>query len=119
MLDEQLKGLEAINVNGSSNSAILQLKTGKASALAGLNQARAALRSSEYQTGSDNEPAQIARLQKETTLKQLELQEKTLDLNREISLLNLRLSQIQEALMYPASPVEGRVERIHVKKGSS
>ncbi len=117
MLDDQLKSLEAINVNGSSNSAILQLKTGKASALAGLNQARAALRSSEYQTGSDNEPAQIARLQKEATLKQLELQEKTLDLNREISLLNLRLSQIQEALMYPASPVKGRVERIHVKEG--
>lgn len=119
MLDEQLRQLESIDVNGSSSAAILQVKQGKAAVVAGLNQAKAALRSTEYQTNSDNEPAALARLQKETTLKQLEVQEKSLDLNKDISLLNLRLAQIQESLMYPVSPLEGTVERIYVKVGQN
>jgi multidrug efflux pump subunit AcrA (membrane-fusion protein) len=119
MMDSQITGLESINVNGSSNSAILQLKQGKAQVLSGLNQARAALRSSEYQTNGDNEPAALAQLQRDATLKQLDLQERTLDLNKEVALLNVRLSQIQESLMYPASPFDGVVERIYVKVGQN
>lgn len=119
MLDSQIQALEAINVNGSSNSAILQLKQGKAQALAGLNQAKASLRQTEYQTNGDNEPADLARLQRDTTLKQLDIQEKSLDLNRDVALLNLRLAQIQESLMYPASPVAGKVERIYVRAGQN
>lgn len=119
MMDSQITGLEAINVNGSSNSAILQLKQGKAQVLSGLNQAQAALRSSEYQTNSDNEPGQMAILQRDVTLKQLDLQEKTLSLNKEIALLNVRLSQIQESLMYPVAPFDGVVERIYVKVGQN
>lgn len=119
MMDSQITGLEAINVNGSSNSAILQLKQGKAQVVSGLNQAQAALRSSEYQTNNDNEPGQLAVLQRDVTLKQLDLQERTLSLNKEIALLNVRLSQIQESLMYPVAPFDGVVERIYVKVGQN
>lgn len=119
MMDSQLAGLEMINVNGSSNSAILQLKQGKAQVLSGLNQAQSALRSSEYQTNNDNEPGQLAVLQRDVTLKQLDLQERTLSLNKEIALLNVRLSQIQESLMYPVAPFDGVVERVYVKVGQN
>ncbi|MCX6730252.1 MAG: hypothetical protein NTZ55_00195, partial [Candidatus Roizmanbacteria bacterium] len=98
MMDQQLTALDAINVNGSSNSAILSLKQGKSQVLAALNQAHAAVRTAEYQTNGDNEPGAIARAQRDATLKQLDIQEKSLDLNKEISLLNLRLAQIQEAI---------------------
>lgn len=118
MIDSQISKLELINVNGASDSAILQLKTGKSSAISGLNQAKSSLRNLEYQTSSDQEPAEIAKIQKDLTIKQLELQEKTLHLNREIARLNLRLSEIQESLLYPVSPFHGTVERIFVKPGS-
>lgn len=117
MIDEQIKGLEAINVNGASNSALISLKSGKISVLASLNQAKAALRQTEYSSSSDNEPAQIAVLQRDITRRQLDIQEKSLDLNKDVALLNLRLAQIQESLMYPTTPVCGTVERIHVKVG--
>jgi multidrug efflux pump subunit AcrA (membrane-fusion protein) len=119
MMDQQLSVLDSINVNGSSNSAILSLKQGKSQVLAALNQAHAAVRTAEYQTNGDNEPGAIARAQRDATLKQLDIQEKTLDLNKEISLLNLRLTQIQEAIMYPAAPFGGVIERINVKVGQN
>ncbi|MCX6732985.1 MAG: hypothetical protein NTV98_05595 [Candidatus Roizmanbacteria bacterium] len=119
MMDQQLTALDAINVNGSSNSAILSLKQGKSQVLAALNQAHAAVRTAEYQTNGDNEPGAIARAQRDATLKQLDIQEKSLDLNKEISLLNLRLAQIQEAIMYPAAPFGGVIERINVKVGQN
>jgi len=117
MMDTQLAALDALNVNGSSNSAILSLKQGKSQVLAALNQAHASVRTAEYQTNGDNEPGAIARAQRDATLKQLEIQEKSLDLNKEIALLNMRLAQIQESLMYPASPFGGTIERINVKVG--
>ncbi len=119
LLDEQINYLESVNVNGANDSTIIQLKTGKAAALAGLNQAKSAQRNLEYQTDNENEPAKLATLQKDITLKQLELQEKTLDLNKEIALLNLRLAQVQESLMYPAAPFDGVIERIYVKIGQN
>lgn len=119
MMDSQLSALEAINVNGSSNSAILSLKQGKSQILSALNQAHAAVRTAEYQTNGDNEPGAIARNQRDATLKQLEIQEKSLDLNKEVGLLSVRLAQIQESLMYPSSPFDGIVERINVKVGQN
>jgi len=42
-----------------------------------------------------------------------------LDLNKDLAQLNLKLAQISESLMYPASPCPGVVERIYVKVGQS
>ena len=119
MMDSQLSVLDSMNVNGSSNSAILSLKQGKSQILSTLNQAHAAVRLSEYQTNGDNEPGAIARNQRDATLRQLDIQEKSLDLNKEIGLLNVRLAQIQESLMYPSAPFNGTIERINVKVGQN
>ena len=118
-LDAQITQLEQSNSGGSNNALILQAKQGRAGAQAGINSLKVALATAEYQSSPDQEPAQLSTSQHDLTIAQLELQQKSLDLNRELSLLNLRVAQISEALMYPASPVAGVVERVYVQPGQS
>lgn len=112
--DDQIKTLEA---SGADDSIIIPVKQTKSGILSGLNSLRSALRNNEYQTSGDQEPAKIANISRELTNQQLDLEEKSLSLNREISKLNLRIAQISESLMYPASPITGIIERIYVNKG--
>ncbi len=118
-LNAQLDVLITGNSTGENDTAILQTKQAKAGVQSALNSLRQALRNSEYQSNGDNAPAAISNQQKDLTNKQLDLEEKSLDLNKEISQLNLRIAQISEALMYPATPVEGTIERIHVQFGQN
>jgi multidrug efflux pump subunit AcrA (membrane-fusion protein) len=113
-LDAQISELSAVD---PLDPNILGKQQTKSGFLSGLNQARASLRSLEYQTNNENEPAEIANLQEEVALKQLEIQEKSLELNKEISRLNLWLSQIQESLSYPSAPCSGTIERVYVQEG--
>jgi hypothetical protein len=87
--------------------------------LSGLNQLKSSLRNLEYQTDDNNPPAKLAESQKELTLKQLELQEKSLDLSKEISLLQLRLAQVNESMAYPSTPITGVVQKVHVSFGQA
>jgi multidrug efflux pump subunit AcrA (membrane-fusion protein) len=50
-------------------------------------------------------------------MKQLDLQEKILDLNREISRIQLQIARVVEAMMFPAAPFSGTIQRIFVKVG--
>jgi multidrug efflux pump subunit AcrA (membrane-fusion protein) len=118
-LDKQIQALVDTNVGGVNDAAISQLKEAKAGTLTSLNAARVALRNNQYQSDSSKEPAALADMTRDLALKQLDLQEKTLDLNKDISLLNLRISQVNESLMYPAAPCPGTVERIFVKVGQN
>jgi len=113
-LDAQIKELALID---PLDPDILGKQQTKSGFLAGLNQARASLRSLEYQTNNENEPAELANLQEEVALKQLEIQEKSLELNKEVSRLNLWLAQIQESLSYPSAPCTGVIERVYVQPG--
>ncbi len=117
-LDAQIAYLEATNIGGANDALILQSKQGKAAVLAGLGSLKNALRNTQYQSGENNEAANIGNATKDLTLKQLEIEEKSLDLGLEIAKLNLTLSYISESLSYPASPVDGTIERIHVLPGT-
>lgn len=88
-------------------------------AQSGLDQLRAAQRSTDYSSSNDNPPAKLANLQKDISLKQLDIQEKTQSLNKEVSRLQLSLAYVNEATMYPASPFAGTVDRVYVKEGQS
>jgi multidrug resistance efflux pump len=83
------------------------------------NQLNAALRSSGYQADTNNPPSKLADLQKTLTLEQLDIQDKSLDLGRDISELQLKLARVNESLMYPSSPFSGTVERVLVRVGQS
>lgn len=103
---------------GSSQSqAVSALNAQKAQLLAGLAQAESSLANLDYQSDEDNPPAQLAELQKDIALKQLELQEKMLTVNRESARLQLQLAQITEAVMYPAAPFSGTIQRVLVTEG--
>jgi len=86
---------------------------------AGNNQAKAGLRSAELSADEEKPGNQLFNLQKDLTLKQLGIQEKSLELSRETSALQLKLAQINESMMFPASPFEGVIDRVHVRPGQS
>ncbi len=116
-LESQQADLEASNVGGANDAAILQTKQLRSQLMSGNSQLEAGLRASEYTGSSDKIPAEISNLSRDIAIKQLDLQKKALGLNLEVSRLSLTLAQINEALMYPATPVNGVVERIFVREG--
>ncbi len=118
-IDTNLNTLENNNVGGANDATILQTKQLKAQLLSATNQARASLRQAEFTQDPNKPPAQLSDLQKDLAQKQLDLQEKTLALNVETARLQVALAQINEAIMFPAAPFAGSVERVHVKVGQN
>lgn len=115
-IDANITTLTDTNIGGSNNSAILSAKQAKAQLQSGLIQLKNTLNLAEYNTNNDNAPAQSTIVVRDSTLKQLDLQEKGLNLSRDISKLQLTLAQIQESLNYPTVPCSGVVERVFVKE---
>lgn len=81
------------------------------------NQLNSALRAAQYQSDSNNPPSKLADEQRNLTLRQLDMQEKSLDINREISRLQVTLARINESMMYPVAPSDGVIEQVFVKPG--
>jgi len=117
--EEIIDNLNETIESSTSESVVESTKQLKSSYLSGLNQLKSSLRNLEYQTDDNNPPAKLAEGQKELTLKQLELQEKSLDLSKEVSLLQLRLAQVNEGLAYPSTPIAGVVQKVHVSFGQA
>jgi RND family efflux transporter MFP subunit len=113
-LDQINQDLAALN---PSDKTYIEKKTAASQLQASLAQLRAGQRTTEYAAANDKAPALLATLQEDITLKQLSMQEQGVTLNKEISGLQSNLAAIAEGLMYPASPLEGTVERITVRKG--
>lgn len=118
-LDSDLSQYEATNSGDVNRNLIFQTQQLKSQYQGIVNGLRTSLRSLEFSSGSDKPPAELANLQREITLKQLDVQEKSLDVSLELSKLQLQLAQITEASMYPQAPFGGTIERIHVRIGQS
>lgn len=118
-VDRQIAALQQSNVNGANDATISQLTQGKLAAQGSLAQLNAQLRVSEYNTNEDRVPAQLGDAARDLTLRQLDLQEKSLDLQRDVANLNVKLARVNEATFYPASPCAGIVERVYVSVGDS
>lgn len=116
-LEAQQADLEASNVAGANDDAILLKKQFRSQLMSANSQLEASLRATEYANSSDEIPAELSNISRDIAIKQLEIQRKALDLNKEVSRLSLTLAQINEALMYPATPINGVVERIFVREG--
>lgn len=113
ILEDQIKILEQ---NNAPVDQVLALKQQRSQFLAATNQAKSALRTNDYNASSNNPPAEIAELNKEVALRQLQVQEKQLALSLEISRLQARVAQINESLMFPQTPFAGIVQRVFVKE---
>jgi multidrug efflux pump subunit AcrA (membrane-fusion protein) len=118
-LTDQQEQLENTNVGGANDQAILQTQQLRAQLMAGNSQLESALRNAEYAGSGEEPPAQISNLTRDVTMKQLDIQERALKLNLEVSKLNVLVAQINEAIMFPSSPVNGVVERIFVREGQA
>jgi multidrug efflux pump subunit AcrA (membrane-fusion protein) len=122
-LNIRLKDLQngaAPNLSEGADTAlaIASIQGQKAQLLAGLAQAEGSLASIDYQMNKDKPPADLARFQEDLALKQLDLQEKMLGVNKEAARLQLQLATIAEAEMSPSSPISGVVQRVFVREGS-
>lgn len=103
-----------INDPATTTTNLATARQTKSSYLASINQAKSALRTAEFQSAGDKPPAQISDITREITIKQLELQEKQLALNKEITHLQFLLAQVTEGIYYPAAPFSGIIERVLV-----
>lgn len=118
MLDTITAQLSQLQQNPQADqSMVSSLQSQRVQLLQVTAQAESGLRTAEYQSADDKPPAQMTEWQKDIALKQLELQQKTLRVNKEAARLQLQLAQVGEALMFPASPIQGIVQRIFVKAG--
>jgi multidrug efflux pump subunit AcrA (membrane-fusion protein) len=118
-VDNQLALLNSTNENHANDALILQVSQAKSGIMSGLLSLKTSLRNTEYQIDQTKAPNSIASSTKDLALAGLDMEEKSLNLNKEISGLNLTLARISESLMYPASPVNGTVERIYVSVGQN
>ncbi len=103
----------------SSSAEVFQLNSQRSQFQSVINQLRQGIRNAEFQSASDRPPAQLSDLQRELTLKNLEIQEKSLEANKQISNLQYQAALVTEAQMYPAAPFAATVERVHVRVGQS
>ncbi|MBI4079508.1 MAG: hypothetical protein HY429_04410, partial [Candidatus Levybacteria bacterium] len=110
------QNIDTLTKTATDAALLLATKQQKSQFLASTNAVKAQLRQTEQSSGGDNPPAQISDLQREIALKQLEVQEKQLDLSLEIAKLQLLIAQVNEGLMLPAAPFSGTVQRVLVKE---
>jgi multidrug efflux pump subunit AcrA (membrane-fusion protein) len=115
--ETMLNGVDGALLVATTSAEVTSLTAQKSQLLAGINQIKSGLRQAEYQANEDKPPYNLAITAKDLTIKQLELQEKALEMSKEISNLQLKLARVQEATMYPATPFAGVVERVFIKKG--
>ena len=116
-IDQNLATLEANPPSSANDAMILSAKQLKTQFLAANNQARGALRGAEFSAASDRAPAELSNLSKDLTLKQLDVQAKMLDMNKEVSRIQLNIAQVAEGMMFPSAPFNGTVQRVFVKVG--
>ena len=118
-LNSNLQNLQNTNAGGANDTAILQTKQLISQFQSGVNQLRSQVKNAEYQTDTDKSPNAVADLTRDITKKQLDVQERALQMSLESSKLQLQLAQIQEATMFPSAPFSGTVERVYVHVGDS
>lgn len=114
-IDQNLTNLEANNTGGVNNVTILQTKELKSQFMSAQNQIKTGLRNLQYSSDANNPPQQIADLQRDITLKQLDMQEKSLTLSKDVARLQLSLAYINTTLFHPTAPFAGVVDRIYVR----
>jgi multidrug efflux pump subunit AcrA (membrane-fusion protein) len=103
----------------TSDPLYLQTKSQIAQFQSVLLQLNGSIRNLQYQGASDKPPADLTNLQKDIAIRGLDLSEKALNMNLEISKLSYNLALVNEANMYTSSPFNGVVDRILVHSGES
>lgn len=117
-IDATIEELKDSNVGGSNDSAILAQQQLLSSYKSALNTLQSTFRNSKYVNSEDSKIQDISQDQKEVTLAQLDLQEKSLQLNLEVLELQNKISKITESLSYPSLPFDTTIQSVEVKEGA-
>lgn len=118
-IKQSIDMLKQSSTTATSSQQVGELEGSAIQLQSGLNQLRQAQRTSSYQASNENPPALIASAQKDIALKQLDVQQKSIELNRDVAHLQVQLAYVNEAAFYPASPFTGTVQSINVRKGEA
>lgn len=118
-IEQSIQNLEASNVNGSNDTAILQAKEQISQFQSAMAQTNSSLANLELQASPGEPPAQIAQDQHDIAVEQLDIQRKALDLNLDLSKLQYEMAVVNEQNMFPSSPFAGTVDKIFVKTGQN
>lgn len=119
LLNNLLDQIEAIETANPNDPTLPGLRSQQAGLQSGVIQLRGTVRGVEYSTNQQNPPTTLSLAQKDIALKGLDVQEKALQLGREVSRIQYNLALVQAGMMNPSSPLKGTVERIHVKEGQN
>ncbi len=117
--EDILEALDAGIAGSTTPTEITGLQQMKSQFLSANNQLRSALRNTDYASDDEETPAELSTLQKDIAIKQLEIQEKALDLSRDVARLQYQLAQVQAATMAPSAPFNAVVQRVNVKVGQA
>lgn len=117
VLDQLNTLLAQSQANGASPSSLIPLESQINQLQAAQNQLRAGLSTLQEQTDSTKPPGRLADTQRDLALAQLDIQEKSLVLGKEVSKLQAEIADITAATMFPVSPFAGTVERVYVRLG--
>lgn len=117
VLDQLNNQLNTDRQNNVPQSTIVTEETQINQLQGAQNQLRQALSSLQEQTDSSKPPGRLANTQHDLTMQQLDIQEKSLELNLEVSRLQANIANINAAQMYPTSPFAGTVQRVYVRIG--
>ena len=109
--------LESTNVGGANDAAILQAKQQISQFQSALVQTNSSFQSLQVQTNQAGED--ISNLGHEIALKQLDIQEKALNMSLEVARLSYNMALVNEANMYPSTPFAGTVNKIFVHIGDT
>ncbi len=119
ILDAVKSNIQSLQDNNGDPQQILSLQQLLSQIQGGTNQLSGALRANEYQVNLKNPPVGLEGISKDITLRQLDLQEKALKFGLESASIQLKLAQVQESTMYPASPFDSTIQKVHVKVGDN
>lgn len=118
--DQMLQSVNAIIDNPPATPGAKEEAQGlKASLLSANAQLRAQLRATEYEVNEDKPPTALGEINRDVALKQLDIQEKTLTLGREVARLQYQIAAVGAQAMSPSAPFRGTVQRVFVKYGQS
>lgn len=113
-INTNLKVLE--NDPITNQTLILSTKQLKSQYTSVNNQLKSGLRQSEYQADPESPQSDLSDLQKSLLETQLNMQEKALDINRDLARLQVQLAQTTESIMFPSAPFSGIIQKVFIKK---
>lgn len=116
-ISANIKNLEDTNVGGANDSKILTAKQQLSGFQSAMVQTSSSFKNLQVQSNSDS--SGVANLSFDIALKQLDIQEKSLNMSLEISRLSYNMALVNEANMYPSTPFAGVVNKIFVHVGDN